>query len=53
MYFINYVLCVKGLYLIQEELPDQVFNYIEAMLERTLRFSTGYTRNMTEYEVIE
>lgn len=47
------VVVVQGLYLIQAELPTQVFNYMEAVLGQTLRFSTGATRNMTEIQVIE
>lgn len=39
--------------LIRQELPNEVFAYMEGIFDNYIRFSTGLTRNRTEYNVIE
>lgn len=49
----NSYLGTQGLYVIQNNLPDKVFNYIEANLENYSTFSTANTAAKSEVEVLD
>jgi hypothetical protein len=52
-YHRNAMLSTQGLYVIEEETPFRVFNFLEAMLARTDEFSTAATVDLSENEVLE
>jgi len=52
-YHRNAFLATQGLYVIRDQLPDKVFDYIEANLENLAEFSTSSTVNKTETEVLD
>jgi hypothetical protein len=51
-YHRNSFLATQGIYLIQEQIPNKVFDYIEANLANWSNFSTANTVNKTETEVL-
>lgn len=52
-YHRNGFLCTQGLYLIEANLPETTFAYMEAVLARNSDFSTANTFNKTEAEVLD
>ena len=44
---------VQGVYVIRDQVPDKVFDYIEANLANLTNFSTANTVDKTETEVLE
>lgn len=52
-YHRNGFLSTQGLYLIEANLPETTFAYIEAVLARNSDFSTANTVNKTETEVLD
>jgi len=51
-YHRNAFLCTQGLYVIRDELPTKVFDYMEAVLARSSDFSTSNTVNKSQNEVL-
>jgi protein-disulfide isomerase len=51
-YHRNAFLCTQGLYVIRDQVPARVFNYMEAVLARNSDFSTSATVNLTETQVL-
>lgn len=51
-YHRNAFLCTQGLYVIRDQLPDKVFEYIEAVLARYSDFSTANTVDKSQTEVL-
>jgi hypothetical protein len=51
-YHRNGFLVSQGLYVIQQSLPDQIWNYVDEVLRDVSRFSWGNTVNKTETQVL-
>jgi hypothetical protein len=51
-YHRNGFLVSQGLYVIQQELPDRIFDYVDEILRDVQRFTHGNTVNKTETQVI-
>jgi hypothetical protein len=48
----NAFLCTQGLYVIRDQLPEKVFDYMEAVLGRYPEFSTANTTDKSQTEVL-
>jgi len=44
--------CLQGLYVIRDEVPTKVFDYMQAVLDRYADFSTANTVDKTQNDVL-
>jgi len=52
-YHRNAFLATQGVYLIEKELPNEVFHYMEANMQNWLNFTTASTVDKTDTEVLD